>query len=107
MQLLQRLLLAGTDVGDARQLLLRDAARVERPHRELRPRLADGLRGDDAHGHARLDQFGVRQIQPVAPRADAHSKLTGERAADTNALQAAGLDDPGQVLGDQVALGDD
>ena len=91
MQLFQRLLLAGADIRDTRQLLLRDAAGVEGTHRELRSRLADGLRGDDADGDARLDQLGIGEVKTVALGADAHAKLAGERAADADALQAAVL----------------
>ena len=36
--------------------LRRRAADVERPHRQLRARLADGLGGDDADRFAELDE---------------------------------------------------
>ena len=49
---------AGQAVGD---VLAGDAARVERPHRQLRARLADRLGGDDAD---RLAE--VRPCEPVA-----------------------------------------
>src|SRR5215204_3302688 len=48
-----------------------DAAGVERPHRQLRARLADRLRGDDAHGVADLGEDARRQRAPVAPLAHA------------------------------------
>ena len=43
-----------------------DAADVERPHRQLRARLADRLGGDDADGHALLDQRAGGQVHAVA-----------------------------------------
>ena len=46
------------------------AADVEGPHRELRARLADGLRGDDADGETHLDKPAGRQIAAVALGAD-------------------------------------
>ena len=52
-------------------VVLTDAADVERPHRELRARLADALGGDDAHGHALFDQRAGRQVHAVAVAADA------------------------------------
>ena len=50
---------------------LRSAADVERPHRELGTRLADRLRGDDAHRLAHVDRRTAGQIAPVAVAADA------------------------------------
>src|SRR5262249_16832836 len=67
------------DVGDTRQLVRRcDAARVERPHRELRPRLADRLRRDNADGDPDFDLLAGRKVTAVAGRADALARLTGE-----------------------------
>ena len=48
-----------------------DAAGVERPHRQLRARLADRLRGDDADRLADADQLAGRQVAAVARAADA------------------------------------
>src|SRR3954451_12475702 len=60
---------------DARQalrdVLAGDAAGVERPHGELRARLADGLGGDDADRLADADHLTRRQVPPVAHPADA------------------------------------
>ena len=58
------------------------AADVERPHRQLRARLADRLGGDDADGHAFLDQAAGGQVHAVAQPADAERRLAGHRAAD-------------------------
>ena len=114
MQLLQGFLLARADVGDADQLLLRDTAGVEGAHRQLRARLADGLRGDDADRDARLDQLGVRQVQAVALRADAHAQFAGERAADADPREGLLavrvpriVNRLRDLLRDQFALGDD
>ena len=52
-------------LGDAR----RRAADVERAHRQLRARLADRLRGDDADRLAELDQLAGREVAAVALRA--------------------------------------
>ena len=48
-----------------------DAAGVERPHRQLRARLADRLRGDDADRLADADQLAGGQVAAVAGAADA------------------------------------
>ena len=42
------------------------ATDVERAHRELGPRLADRLRGDDAHRFADVDEMATAEIAPVA-----------------------------------------
>ena len=67
-------------LGLQRRLLgavARGAADVERAHRELGARLADRLRGDDAHGHAHLDQLAGGQVAAVAERA--HAALATRR----------------------------
>ena len=63
-----------------------DAADVEGPHGELRARLADRLGGDDADGHARLDELAGGQVHAVAAPADAQRRLAGHRAADLDLL---------------------
>ena len=63
-----------------------DAADVERPHRELRARLADRLGGDDADRHALLDELAGGQVHAVAAAADAQRRLAGHRAADLDLL---------------------
>ena len=73
------------------------AADVERTHRQLRARLADGLGGDDAHRHALLDQRAGGQVHAVAQPADAQRRLAGHRAADLDLLQAQLLDLAGDV----------
>ena len=65
-------------------VLARDAARVERPHRQLRAGLADRLSRDYAD---RFTDFDLRLICQIAPVAlDTHSELrfAREHAADRN-----------------------
>jgi hypothetical protein len=68
---------------DARQagrdVQARDAARMERAHRELGARLADGLRGDDAHRLADAHGLAGGEVAAVAATADAVASLAGER----------------------------
>ena len=71
---------------------LADAADVERPHRQLRARLADALGGDDAHRHALLDERPGREVHAVAEPADAERRLAGQRAANLDLLEAQFLD---------------
>ena len=55
-----------------------DAAGVERPHRQLRARLADRLGGDDADRLARPDHLAGGEVAAVARPADAVACLAGE-----------------------------
>ncbi len=71
-------------LGDA----ARGAAVVEGPHRELGARLADRLRGDDAHRLADLDRFAGGQVAAVALRAHAAPRLAGEHRTDLDPLDA-------------------
>src|SRR5438094_833419 len=70
----------------------RRTADVERPHRELRARLADRLRGDDADGLAEVDEMAARQVAAVALHADPLARLAGEHRADLHPLEARLLD---------------
>ena len=76
--------------------LLRDARRgaavVEGPHRQLRARLADRLRRDDADRLADLDHLAGRQHAAVAQAADAALGLAGQNRTDLDALDAGLLD---------------
>ena len=67
---------------------LADAADVEGAHGQLRARLADRLGGDDADGHAFLDQVAGGQVHAVAQPADAQRRLAGHRAADEDLVDA-------------------
>ena len=57
---------------------LADAADVERSHRQLRARLADALRGDDADGHALFDQRTGRKIHAIAQSANTQRRIAGQ-----------------------------
>ena len=69
---------AGQAVGD---VLTGDAAGVEGPHGQLRPRLTDRLGGDDADRLAELDVPVGGQRAAVAGGADAVLGLAGEHGA--------------------------
>ena len=73
-------------LDDARQALrdvgAGDAALVERPHRQLRARLADRLGGDDPDRIADLGDVAGRHRPSVARLADAGRRLALEHRAD-------------------------
>ena len=64
---------------------------VEGTHGELRARLADGLRGDDADRFAALDQAAGGEVASVAELADAALGFAGQHGADLDALDTGGL----------------
>jgi hypothetical protein len=77
-----------------------DAAGVERPHRQLRARLADRLRGDDAHRVADLGQLARGQRAAVAALAHARGRDALEHRAHRDrdgVLALVGLDDLGEL----------
>ena len=78
--------------------LRRRAADVERPHRQLRAGLADGLGGDDADGFAELDEAAGGEVAAVAMDADAVLAFAGEHRADAHAVNARGLNAFGLFL---------
>src|SRR5262249_55618518 len=65
-----------------------DAADVEGSHGELRARLADRLRGDDADGHPVFDGVAGGEVHPVAALAHAQRRLAGHRTANGNLVEA-------------------
>ena len=67
---------------------LRGAADVERAHGELGARLADRLRGDDAHRLAHVDRRAAGEIAPVAVAAHAVGGLAGQHRTDAQLLHA-------------------
>jgi hypothetical protein len=81
----------------------RRAADVERAQRELRARLADGLRGQDADRLAQVDRRHGRQVAAVAHAADAALRLARQHRADLDRLDAGVLDGVGRLLVDQLA----
>ena len=87
---------------------LRRAADVERAHGELGARLADRLRGDDAHRLAHVDRRAAGEIAPVAGAADAVGGLAGEHRADAQLLHAGRHDRLDlRLLEQRAALDDD
>src|SRR5207253_11274092 len=85
---LEQLLHAGQTLGDVHA---GDTAGVERTHRELGARLADGLRCDDAHRLADLNDLAGGQVAAVAGAADALARLAHEHRPHLD--RDAGLDD--------------
>src|SRR5664280_784192 len=75
-------------------------ADVEGTHGELGPRLADGLRRDNARGLAQLDQPAGSQVAPVTHHAHAPPRFAGEHGADLDPLDTGRLHRTGQVFGD-------
>ena len=80
---------------------------MEGAHGELRARLADGLRRDDAHRLAQLDQPSRGQVAAVAHDADAALGFAGQHRADLHPLDAGRLNRAGQVFGDLLVDVDD
>ena len=68
------------------------AADVEGTHGQLRPRLADGLRGDDADRLADVHHAATSQVAPVAARTQPALRRTRQRRADLDTLDAGFLD---------------
>src|SRR5581483_1024377 len=87
------------------------APAVERPQRQLRARLADRLRGQDADRRPDVDEPPRRQVGAVAAAADATGRPARERASHAQLLQVqlgqharlAGADD--LALANQLAAG--
>src|ERR1019366_6652368 len=75
-------------------------ADVEGAHGELRSRLTDGLRRDDARGLAQLDQAARSQVAPVTHHAHATLRLAGEHRTDLDPLDTGGLHRARQIFGD-------
>src|SRR5690606_24658419 len=86
---------------------LRRAADVERAHGQLRARLTDRLRRDDAHGLADVDRRAAREIAPIAGRAYALFGFADQRRTDTRRLHADFLDQLDRRLVQQRAGRDD
>src|SRR5437763_1546713 len=64
------------------------ATDVERPHRELRARLADRLRGDHTDRFADVDEMPAAQIATVASCTEPVSGVAGERRAHLDFVDA-------------------
>src|SRR5581483_59707 len=85
----------------------RGAADVEGAHRELRARLADRLRRDDADRLAEIDHVPPGEVAAVALAAHALPGLAGENGSDLHALEACFLDRRDLGLVDRVVRLDD
>ncbi|MDT4833663.1 hypothetical protein FQZ97_672800 [compost metagenome] len=84
----------------------RRATDVERTHRELRARFADGLGGDDANRFALVDRGAAAEIAAVAVRAQAVTRFARQRRADLDFVHADAVNGVDQVFVQQGA-GDD
>ena len=80
-----------------------DTTDVERAHRQLRARLADGLRGNDADRFAELHARAGGEVAPVTGHADAMLAFASEHRTNLDLLCAAGLDGLGGVFVDFAA----
>src|SRR5690606_10959825 len=81
---------------------LADTADVERTHRELRTRLADGLRRDDADRLAHVHHVAAREAAAVAQHVDAAPRTAGQDRPDLRAVDAGVLDERALLLVDLV-----
>jgi hypothetical protein len=68
-----------------RDVLTRDAAGVERPHRQLRAGLTDRLRRDDADRFAEVGDLASREHAAVATRTDAGNRLARQHRTGSQA----------------------
>src|SRR5690606_3557324 len=85
----------------------RRAADVERPHRELRARLADRLRRDDTDRLALVHAMTARKVAPVALRADAVLRLARDRRAREDLVDRVRLELRDHLLVEQGPGRDD
>src|SRR6202021_3970811 len=85
----------------------RCSADVEGTHGELRSRLANGLRCDDADSFAHLDHLARAEVTAVAQDAAAALALAGEDRANLDALDARCLNGGGLLFVDLVVDLDD
>src|SRR5690606_8220755 len=81
---------------------------VERTHRQLRARLTDRLRRDDADGLAQAHAAAVSRAHAVAHGADTAAGATGQRRAHVDAFVTGSQEGVGNLRRDLlVALHDD
>ena len=83
----EKLFHAGQTLGDV--LGARHTTRVERAQRELGARLADGLRGDDAHSLTHVDRATAGQVLSVTMATHAKGSLTGQGGTDIGPRHAS------------------
>src|SRR3989441_2148912 len=89
-------------LGDAR----RRAADVEGPQRQLRTRLTDRLRGQNAHRFAEVHHVHRGEVAAVAHAAYAALRLAGENRADLHRLDPRILDGLRGLFDDELACFD-
>jgi hypothetical protein len=77
------------------------ATDVERTHRQLRARLADRLGRDHADRLAQVDAMTAGQVAPVALRAHAVARATGDRRTHLHLVDAFQLELLHHLLVDQ------
>ena len=80
---------------------------MERAHRQLRARLADGLRRDHSDSLAHLDEAAGCQISAVTPSANTAAGFARQHRADLHTLDACRLNRVGQFLGNFLVDFDD
>jgi hypothetical protein len=80
-----------------------DAAGVERPHRQLRARLADRLRGDDADRLADLDHLPVARLRPHIGTRRERTRRRRERTSTSTPIRV----DRCAMSRDHLVAGDD
>src|SRR5579875_590305 len=86
---------------------LHRTADMEGAHRQLRARLADRLRRNDADGLADVDDRAARKIAAVALAAKADARLAGQHRADEHRIDAGAVDEIDLGFADEIAGGDD
>jgi hypothetical protein len=80
------------------------AADVERAHRKLRARFANGLRGNDANSFPELDHLAGRQVSPITVGAHPAFAVAGEHGPNLELLDADLLNRLGCSLLDELVL---
>src|SRR5262249_8585768 len=107
----EALVVGGAVVARIERVLLGDArgraADVERSHRQLRARLANRLRGDDAHSLTELDGTTGCEVPAIAALAPAAARRAREHRTDAHLLDAGFLHRRRLVLVDLLVDIDD
>ena len=80
---------------------------VERTHRQLRTRFADGLSSDNAHGFAGVHERASAQVAAVALRAQAVAGLTGQGRTHLHRIHAFLIELVADRFVDQRARGNE
>ena len=83
------------------------AADVECPHRQLRPRLANGLRGDNTDSFTELHEVAGGEVTTIAHRAHTPATLACEHRPDLELLDADALQVGCDLLVDVLVCLDD